>query len=1124
MLTLLLTSMLTLAFNIQMVDAVEVGVLDISVSDHPDPFNPLYEQNTITITNEGTIPCAKVTLSIERIDRNWQWENVTPSTSVQAIWDGRDGAGSIVNPGTYNYTAIAYGSFQETETGTITVVLGESIWPIKLPKTAQTTVYAMGDDGDLQMGVAWPQPRFIDKRDGTITDNLTGLMWTKNANPLGATTTWQGALDYVKGMNAGTYLNFGYTDWRLPNINEIESLMSFENDSDFGLPSEHPFTNLQWGYWSSTSDALYPEYAWVGIGGDVLSRFKTTKYYVWPVRSEGNGTIQIPRTGQNLCYDVNGNTISCLGTGQDGELKKGVEWPNPRFIDNGDCTITDKLTDLMWTKNANIPYGYETWQQALDYISGMNNGSNPNYGRNDWRLPNTIELRSLIDYQEYNPALPPGHPFINIQSDYSSDHYAHYNYVFYWTSTSESNIWAWIGGMGTGMRYCGVTKDDRYQYLWPVRGPVSVTPPENQPPTCVIKLQKDGIEISEIDVGQFFDIYVGRSSDDTGIRQVRFSSDDAQDGIPTGEWTQWLDWGSSLGDWNATTKIKRWAFSTAGYKEVWAEVKDDVGQTDRHCSTIFVHPGYAIIVAGQGEWWEPGDKHAIDHAANNAYRVLRNLGFNDDHIFYLNSKRPQDVDGDGNDEVDAPALIDNFTKAIWEVKRKIGDNPVPPLILYLVGHGSRGKDDPDLYFFEFVPGGEGNEGPLPSNTLDIMLSGFPKETRMLIVIGSCYSGGFITTNEGSISASNRIIITMAHNDQKVGYPKIVRCSDRFWGNLNKGLNVKDAFVTNALPLLDSWFLWLDDNGDKKGHPPNDLQDDGELAASTKIGIPGTENLALTPWQFIWKRSPGELRVYDSQNRVTGLVNGEVKEEIPNSMYDKVDEIVAIFSPSDTYRYEVVGTGEGTYGLEVSFIEEGEAITFTATNIPTSANVVHQYTIDWDALALGEEGVTILVDSDGDGVFEHTFSSDSELTHDEFVLQTETTIDFDPDTLNLKSKGEWVTAYIEFPEGYDVADINVSSILLNTTVPVDPNAPTAIGDYDGDGVPDLMVKFDRAEVINYITANVNMTELYEKGFMTITLTINGYLNDGTPFQGSTTIKIIAPMPRGLQIGLFRIFPQ
>jgi hypothetical protein len=116
------------------------------------------------------------------------------------------------------------------------------------------------------------------------------------------------------------------------------------------------------------------------------------------------------------------------------------------------------------------------------------------------------------------------------------------------------------------------------------------------------------------------------------------------------------------------------------------------------------------------------------------------------------------------------------------------------------------------------------------------------------------------------------------------------------------------------------------------------------------------------------------------------------------------------------------------------------------------------------------------------------------------------IHLDPSTLNLESKGKWITAYVELPEGYNVADINVSTIMLNDTVPAELR-PTAIGDYDGDGVPDLMVKFDRAAVVQYILDHLPA----EGRFLTVTLTITGKLNDGTPFQGSDTIKTILNIP-------------
>jgi hypothetical protein len=132
-------------------------------------------------------------------------------------------------------------------------------------------------------------------------------------------------------------------------------------------------------------------------------------------------------------------------------------------------------------------------------------------------------------------------------------------------------------------------------------------------------------------------------------------------------------------------------------------------------------------------------------------------------------------------------------------------------------------------------------------------------------------------------------------------------------------------------------------------------------------------------------SPGELRVYDSQGRVTGLVNGTVMIEIPRSDY--FENTVTIFFPNDTYRYEVAGTSEGSYGLTVTAVTRQENITFSAIDIPVSVEAIHQYSIDWTALSQGEEGATVQVDSDGDGLFEHTFTSDSELTQSEFLAQT-----------------------------------------------------------------------------------------------------------------------------------------
>ena len=106
-----------------------------------------------------------------------------------------------------------------------------------------------------------------------------------------------------------------------------------------------------------------------------------------------------------------------------------------------------------------------------------------------------------------------------------------------------------------------------------------------------------------------------------------------------------------------------------------------------------------------------------------------------------------------------------------------------------------------------------------------------------------------------------------------------------------------------------------------------------------------------------------------------------------------------------------------------------------------------------------------------------------------------TIDIDPNTLNPKSKGKWITAYIELPEGYDVSSIDVGTVMLNDLVPAEPH-PTEIGDYDDDGIADLMVKFDMAAV----------QEILEGGDE-VEIIVAGELTDGTPFEGSDTISVI-----------------
>jgi hypothetical protein len=161
--------------------------------------------------------------------------------------------------------------------------------PAPVEKTGQTTSYATGDDGELERGVAWPNPRFTDNLDGTITDNLTGLIWLKDANCFGQ-RTWNEALTDCNGLASGSC---GVTDsssagdWRLSNVKELFSLVDFENISP-ALPSGHPFNNVQSDYyWSSTSIAgNVSEHAWAVwmVAGTAAYDNKPNIHDVWPVR------------------------------------------------------------------------------------------------------------------------------------------------------------------------------------------------------------------------------------------------------------------------------------------------------------------------------------------------------------------------------------------------------------------------------------------------------------------------------------------------------------------------------------------------------------------------------------------------------------------------------------------------------------------------------------------------------------------------------------------------------------------------------------------------------------------------------------------------------------------------
>jgi hypothetical protein len=159
---------------------------------------------------------------------------------------------------------------------------------VRIPQTGQHTCYnaagviidctGTGQDGEKRAGAVLPAQRFTDNENGTVSDNLTGLIWLQDA---GCTDTaggisradgmldWQAALSWSNSLSSGTCGlndNSAPGDWRLPNINELRSLIDYSSH-DPALTGEHPFTNVQpvW-YWSSTTNPVYTSGAYnVGL-------------------------------------------------------------------------------------------------------------------------------------------------------------------------------------------------------------------------------------------------------------------------------------------------------------------------------------------------------------------------------------------------------------------------------------------------------------------------------------------------------------------------------------------------------------------------------------------------------------------------------------------------------------------------------------------------------------------------------------------------------------------------------------------------------------------------------------------------------------------------------------------
>ncbi len=219
-------------------------------------------------------------------------------------------------------------------------------------------------------------PKFIAKKingDKVVIDENTELMWmqyTADTNNDGQIAdndilTWHEAIEYCSNL---TYA--GYTDWRLPTIFEASTIVNY-GTYDPSIDT-NVFEAQSSFYWSSTTSEGIPDYAWF------INFFDGTDY--WD-------------------YKFYRNYVRCV---RGGLINQGP------YIDNGDSTLTDKSTELIWMKATADINGDEkidnndtaTWKEALSYCENLNFA-----GYTDWRLPSIRELRSIVRYNLYDSAI-----------------------------------------------------------------------------------------------------------------------------------------------------------------------------------------------------------------------------------------------------------------------------------------------------------------------------------------------------------------------------------------------------------------------------------------------------------------------------------------------------------------------------------------------------------------------------------------------------------------------------------------------------------------------------------------------------------------------------------------------
>ncbi|MFQ5508099.1 MAG: DUF1566 domain-containing protein, partial [Leptospirillia bacterium] len=284
------------------------------------------------------------------------WTSTSDATTPASAW------GVDIDFGT---TAIA--DKVATSTQFVWPVRNGAIGTISLNATGQTVCYdaagtviacaGTGQDGELLAGTPFPVPRFTDNLDGTVSDNLTTLMWIQDANLMlsrdpGVDTSgkgdgavvWQTGLDYAALLNSQAYL--GYVDWRMPNISELQSLADADTVGAPRLPAGHPFLNVNSSYWSSTTSTANPAMAMIALTfgevaeGTKVSNKKSDLRFVWLVRGGTYNPPVLAPIGNQAVDEGATLNVTATATDLDGDPLTLAATGLPAF-----CSFTDNLND-----------------------------------------------------------------------------------------------------------------------------------------------------------------------------------------------------------------------------------------------------------------------------------------------------------------------------------------------------------------------------------------------------------------------------------------------------------------------------------------------------------------------------------------------------------------------------------------------------------------------------------------------------------------------------------------------------------------------------------------------------------------------------------------------------------